>query len=125
MKSPEVWRLAASSFAIAFLISACAGGSGFLSGAGDQFVANGNYRGIADCTFGKIRMAHAAGLKQSVVPNEQKILVTLESGSTQHWEMAFTPAGATATNVAISGSLSAGPYPADKALQTARSCAAR
>ncbi|MBX3519952.1 MAG: hypothetical protein KF835_08015 [Xanthobacteraceae bacterium] len=96
-----------------------------MGGASDQFVLNGNYRGIADCTFGKIRMAQAAGLKQSVVPNEQKILVTLESGSTQHWEMTFTPAGATATNVAISGSLSAGPYPADKALQTARSCAAR
>lgn len=113
-----------SSLALAAVVSACAGGSG-LSGAGENVVVSGPYRGIADCTFGKIRMAQAAGLKQSVVPNEQKILLTLESGSTQHWEMTFTPAGATATNVAISGSLSAGPYPADKALQTARSCAAR
>jgi hypothetical protein len=123
VKPKSIWRIATSSFAIAFLISACAGGSGFLSG-GDSFVVNGNFRGIADCTFGKIRMAQATGLTQSVVPGEQKILVTLATGGSQNWEMTFTPAGG-ATNVSISASLSSGPYPADKAAQAARSCAAR
>jgi hypothetical protein len=116
-------RLASSSLAVSVLVSACAGGSGFLSG-GESFVVNGNFRGIADCTFGKIRMAQATGLRQSVVSGEQKILVTLETGGSQNWEMTFTPAGG-ATNVSISASLSSGPYPADKAAQTARSCAAR
>jgi hypothetical protein len=116
-------RLIGSSLAIALLVSACAGGSGLLSG-GESFVVNGNYRGIADCTFGKIRMVQAAGLTQSVVPNEQKILLTFETGGSQHWEMTFTSAGG-ATNVSISASLSSGPYPAERAMQTARSCAAR
>lgn len=117
-------RLAASSLAISVLVSACAGGSGLLSGAGETVVVNGNFRGIADCTFGKIRMAQATGLKQSVVPNEQKVLVTLETGGSRNWEMTFTPAGGS-TNVSISTGLSSGPYPAERAMQTARSCAAR
>jgi len=55
---------------------------------------NGNLRGAADCTFGKIRMAQpAGGLTQSVVPGEQKILLTLSTGGSQHWEMTFTPSG--------------------------------
>jgi hypothetical protein len=117
-------RSGISSLAIALLVSACAGGNAFLSGANESIVVNGNHRGIADCTFGKIRMAQAKGLKQSFVPGEQKILLTLETGGSRHWEMTFTPAGG-ATNVSISASSSAGPYPADRALQTARSCAAR
>jgi hypothetical protein len=111
------------SLALALLVSACAGGSGFLSG-GDSFVVNGNFRGIADCTFGKIRIGQATGLTQSVVPGEQKVLLTLEIGGNRHWEMTFTPAGG-AANVSISASLSSGPYPAEKAAQAARSCAAR
>jgi hypothetical protein len=117
-------RSGISSLAIALLVSACAGGNAFLSGASESIVVNGNHRGIADCTFGKIRMAQATGLKQSFVPGEQKILLTLETGGNRHWEMTFTPAGG-GTNVSISASSSAGPYPADRALQTARSCAAR
>ncbi len=124
MTSRKVWRLAASSIAIALLVSACASGSSFLSGPGESFAVNGNYRGVADCTFGKIRMGQAAGLKQSVVPGEQKILLTLEIGSSRYWEMTFTPSGG-ATNVSISTSISSGPYPAERAMQTARSCAAR
>jgi hypothetical protein len=122
--SAKIWRLTASSAAIAFLISACAGGSGFLSGGAESIVVNGNFRGIADCTFGKIRMAQTTGLKQSVAPNEQKVLLTLETGGLQHWEMTFTPSGGS-TNVSISASISAGLYPSERAMQTARSCAAR
>jgi hypothetical protein len=124
VKPASIWRLATSSLATAVLISACAGGSGFIGGSGQQSVVNGNLRGVADCTFGKIRMAQPTGLTQSVVPGEQKILITFNSGSTQHWEMTFTPSGG-ATNVSISAGLSSGPYPADRAAQTARSCAAR
>lgn len=95
-----------------------------MGGPGQSFVVNGNHRGIADCTFGKIRMGQPTGLKQSFVPNEQRILLTLEIGATRHWEMTFTPAGG-ATNVSITaGGLSGGPYPADRAAQSARSCAA-
>gem|GEM_PF-5037398 len=35
----------------------------------------------------------AGGLTQSVVPGEQKILLTLSTGGSQHWEMTFTPSG--------------------------------
>lgn len=95
-----------------------------MSGPAETIVVNGPYRGVADCTFGRIRMGQPTGLTQSIVPNEQKILLTLEIGSSRHWEMTFTPAGGS-TSVAISASLSAGPYPVEKALQAARGCAAR
>jgi hypothetical protein len=117
-------RIAVSSLVISVLVSACVGGSGFLSGGADSIVVNGPLRGVADCTFGKIRMGQATGLTQSIVPGEQKILLTLEIGASRYWEMTFTPAGG-ATNVSISASISSGPYPADRALQAARSCAAR
>ena len=124
MKFPKKKRfLTPLVLSLAALVSACAGGSGLLSG-GDNVVVNGPYRGIADCTFGKIRMAQPTGLTQSIVPNEQKILLTLEVGSSRYWEMTFTPAGGS-TNVSISASIGSGPYPADKAIQAARSCAAR
>ncbi len=93
-------------------------------GGSESIVVNGPLRGVADCTFGKIRMGQPTGLTQSVVPGEQKILLTLATGGSQHWEMTFTPAGGS-TNVSISTSLSSGPYPAEKAIQAARGCAAR
>ena len=56
---------------------------------------------------------------------EQKIVLSLEAGTTRYWELTFAPDGALSTSVTISQANTGGRFPAEKAAQAARSCAAR